>query len=103
MYLELRRQETIISATNTQNITLQNSSLSSSDIIYKCHHPDQEIIGELLHENLVIKLLEELVIKLGHGVSVEEADNQRTASSNEVIYGDQASSSAPRDSHLPKR
>ncbi|KAH6696535.1 kinase-like domain-containing protein [Leptodontidium sp. MPI-SDFR-AT-0119] len=60
-------------------MTLRNSSLSSSDIIQRCHHPDREIIGGLLHGNLVIKLSEELVVKFGHGVSVEEADNQRTA------------------------
>ncbi|KAH9221293.1 kinase-like domain-containing protein [Leptodontidium sp. 2 PMI_412] len=60
-------------------MALPSSSLSNSDIVRRCHHQDREIIGGLPHGNLVIKLSEELVVKFGPGVSVEEADNQRRA------------------------
>ncbi|KAK0111645.1 hypothetical protein ONS95_001989 [Cadophora gregata] len=60
-------------------MTLPNSSLSHSDIIQRCHHPDRQIIGGLTYGDLVIKLSEELVVKFGPGVSVAEADNQRAA------------------------
>ncbi|KAH6710813.1 hypothetical protein BKA61DRAFT_658652 [Leptodontidium sp. MPI-SDFR-AT-0119] len=54
-------------------------SLSNSDIVQRCQQPDREIIGGLLHGNLVIKLSDDLVVKFGLGVSVEEVENQRTA------------------------
>ncbi|PVH70794.1 hypothetical protein DL98DRAFT_521423 [Cadophora sp. DSE1049] len=57
----------------------RNASLSNSDIVQRCHHPERQIIGGLPYGNLVVKLSAELVVKFGPGVSVEEADNQRRA------------------------
>lgn len=58
----------------------QNHSPSRSDIVQCCRHTNRQIIGgQQLHGNLVVKLSEELVVKFGTGVSMEEADNQRRA------------------------
>ncbi|KAH7354793.1 hypothetical protein BKA65DRAFT_475271 [Rhexocercosporidium sp. MPI-PUGE-AT-0058] len=67
-------------ADQMQRLTLEairNFNLSSSDIIECCIHPNRQIIGGQPYGNLVVKLSEELVVKFGAGVSVEEADNQR--------------------------
>jgi hypothetical protein len=56
-----------------------NSSLSNSDIVQICSHPDRQIIGGQLYGNLVVKLSEDLVVKFGLDVSVEETENQTRA------------------------
>ncbi|KAH6716176.1 kinase-like domain-containing protein [Leptodontidium sp. MPI-SDFR-AT-0119] len=65
-----------------QRLTLEairNFNLGSSDIIECCIHPNRQIIGGQPQGSLVIKLSDEIVVKFGAGVSVEEADNQRKA------------------------
>jgi serine/threonine protein kinase len=54
-------------------------NISESEIAKRCFDPNREIVGGLLHGNLVVKLSEEIVVKFGWGVTIEEADNQRKA------------------------
>ncbi|KAH9220264.1 kinase-like domain-containing protein [Leptodontidium sp. 2 PMI_412] len=57
----------------------RNPSLSNSDIVQICRGPHRQIINGEGYGNMVVRLSEELVVKFGPGVSVEEADNQRRA------------------------
>jgi len=53
--------------------------LSNSKIIERCFESNRKIVGGVFYGNLVIQLSDEIVVKFGWGLTVEEADNQRKA------------------------
>jgi len=53
--------------------------LDNSEIVKRCFDSSRQIVGGVFHGNLVVKLSEEIVVKFGWGVTVDEADNQRKA------------------------
>ncbi|TVY28491.1 hypothetical protein LHYA1_G003458 [Lachnellula hyalina] len=55
----------------------RHEDLSDLDIVQRCLDPNRQVVGG--YGNPVIKLSEEVVVKFGHDVSAEEADNQRKA------------------------
>lgn len=56
-----------------------HENLSDSEIAQLCFSPNREIVGGLREGNLVIKLSDDIVVKFGLSVTVEEANNQRKA------------------------
>ena len=57
----------------------RHEDLSESEIIQRCYDPNRQIVGGVLHGNLVVKLSEVAVVKFGPGVTREEADNIKMA------------------------
>lgn len=53
--------------------------LSDSEIVRRCLDPNRQVVGGVMYGNRVVKLSEEIVVKFGRGVTVEEVDNQRKA------------------------
>jgi hypothetical protein len=56
-----------------------HENLSDSEIARFCFDPNRQIVGGLKEGNLVIKLSDDVVVKFGLGVTIEEANNQRRA------------------------
>jgi len=57
----------------------QHDGPSNSEIVQQCLDPDRQLVGGSLYGNFLVKISDEVVVKFGRGVSLEEAINQKKA------------------------